>query len=216
MPCVNVWSLAALYTKSNNRIFLKEFGTLLSKIIAERLFILLTVCLGFISNTKAQSIERQLYEHAWQQRPIANIIWNFQKNGEFVAMYVLVSNKSKKFSLSGFIFKKGTFTTDDSTKIVRVSFDSSYSVFSSDSSVVKKDSATQDWHLISVTNHKIVLIRPPVWDFEKGCNQNEGKNIIVTMYGGKKQKAQSLNNKISYVLRSRWQKYFNNLSNDTN
>jgi len=99
---------------------------------------------------------------------------------------VLVGNGKQKFSLPGFIFKKGTFTADDSTKIVRVSFDSSYSVFSNDSSVVKKDSATQDWHLISVTNHKIVLSRPPVWDFEKGCNQNEGKNIIVTMDGGKK------------------------------
>ncbi len=165
---------------------MKEFDTFLSKIITDRLFFLLIVCVGFISNTKCQPIQRQLCGHAWQQRPIANIIWNFQENGEFVAMYVLVSNERKKFSLSGFIFKKGTFTVDDSTKIVRVSFDSSYSVFSNDSSLVKKDTAIQDWHLISVANHKIVLSRPPVWDFEKGCNQNEGKNIIVTMDGGKK------------------------------
>lgn len=165
---------------------MEGFDTFLSKIITDRLFFLLIVCVGFISNTKCQPIQRQLCGHAWQQRPIANIIWNFRENGEFVAMYVLVGNGKQKFSLPAFIFKKGTFTADDSTKIVRVSFDSSYSVFSNDSSVVKKDSATQDWHLISVTNHKIVLSRPPVWDFEKGCNQNEGKNIIVTMDGGKK------------------------------
>ena len=164
---------------------MKEFDTFLSKIITDRLFFLLIVCLGFISNTKGQTIERQLCGHAWQQRPIANIIWNFQENGEFMAMYVLVSNENKNAALSGFILKKGTFTVNDSTKKIRMNFDSSYTIFSNDSSVVRKDTTTQEWHLVSVTNRKIVVSRPPVWDFEKGRNQNEDKNIVVTMDGGK-------------------------------
>jgi len=88
---------------------LKEFSTCLSKIITERLFIVLIVCLGLISDTKGQTLERQLSGHAWQQRPVANIIWNFQANGEFMAMYVLVGKESKNITFTGFILKKGTF-----------------------------------------------------------------------------------------------------------
>jgi len=70
-----------------------------------------------------------------------------------------------------------------------MNFDSSYTVYSHDSSVVRKDSTTQEWHLVSVTNRKIIVSRPPVWDFEKGRSENEGNNIIVIMDGGnKKQK----------------------------
>lgn len=152
----------------------------------KKLFIVLIVCLGFISNTKSQTLESQLCGHAWKQKPIANIIWNFQENGEFMAMYILVSKESKKIAPSGFKLKKGTFTVNDSTKTVRVNFDSSYTVFSNDSSVVSKDTATQEWHFISVTNNKIVLSRPSVWDFEKVNYENEDKNIIVTMSGGKR------------------------------
>ena len=165
---------------------MKEFATFLLKIKTGRPFILSIICLAFISSTQSQTIEKQLYGHAWQQRPIANIIWNFQENGEFMAMYVSVSKEPQKISLSGFILKKGTFTVNDSTKTVTVNFDSTYTVFSNDSSAVSKDADIQEWHLISVTNHKIVLSRPPVWDFEKERNQNEDKNIIVTMDGGKK------------------------------
>jgi hypothetical protein len=157
--------------------------------MTKRLFILLIVCLGFISNTKGQqTLEKQLCGHAWQQKPIGNIIWNFQENGEFMAMYVLVSKESEKTALLGFKFKKGTFTVNNTTKTMRMNFDSSYAVFSNDSSVVRKDTTTQEWHLISVTNRKIVVSRPPVWDFEKGSNENQDKNIIVTMDGGKKKR----------------------------
>ena len=72
-----------------------------------------------------------------------------------------------------------------------MNFDSSYTVYSHDSSVVRKDSTTQEWHLVSVTNRKIIVSRPPVWDFEKGRNENEDKNIIVTMDGGKKKQKAS-------------------------
>lgn len=140
----------------------------------------------FFSNTQGQTIKRQLCGHAWQQKPAANIIWNFQENGEFMAMYVSVSKETPKISLSGFILKKGTFTVNDSTKIVKVNFDSSYSVYSSDSSSVRKDTVSQEWHLISVTAYKIVLIRPPVWEFEKKSITADDKNIIVTMDRGKK------------------------------
>ncbi len=103
-------------------------------------------------------------------------------------MYVSVSKETKKISLSGFILKKGTFIVDDSTKIVRVSFDSSYNVYSNDSSSVRKNTVSQEWHLISVTDYKIVFSRPPVWDFEKIGSANKDKNIIVTMVGDKKTK----------------------------
>jgi hypothetical protein len=165
---------------------LKEFATFLSKKIIGRPLVLLIICLTLISNTQGQTIEKQLCGHAWQQRPIANIIWNFQENGEFMAMYISVSKETKKISLSGFILKKGTFTVNDSTKTITINFDSTYTVFSNDSSTVSKDTAKQEWHLISVTNRKIVFSRPPVWDFEKEGNQNEDKNLIVTMDGGKK------------------------------
>ena len=146
------------------------------------------ICLGFTSNTHSQTISSQLYGHAWQQKPISNILWNFQENGEFIAMYILVDKESKKISLSGFILKKGTYTVNDSTRILRVSFDSTYSVYSNDSVSVKKDTTSQEWHLITLTYNKIVLNRPPVWEFEKKSGRNEDQRIIVTMEGGKKRR----------------------------
>jgi hypothetical protein len=133
-------------------------------------------------------LESLLCGHAWQQRPIANILWDFHENGTFSAMYVFITKKSEKVSLSGAIFKKGTFTINDSCKTLRIRFDSSYIVYSFDSILVKNDTGIQDWHLITVTNNKIVLTRPPVWDFEKNSIANKYKEILVTMDGGKKRR----------------------------
>ena len=147
-----------------------------------RLIFLLILCFGFTSsNAQSQTIKKQICSHAWQQRP-TSIIWNFKENGDFSA--ILFWSNKRKF---GFTAKKGTFSLDDSTKLLKVTFDSTYNVYSKDSFSVSKDSATQEWHLIKVTDDKLVISRPPVWEFEKRNVVDTSGNILVTLDGvGKK------------------------------
>lgn len=156
-----------------------------------RLFILFTTCCNFILlNVNCQTIKEQLCRHAWQQRPIANIVWNFHENGNFTAMYVLVKEKTSgliKLKISRLILKQGKFEIEDSTKIIKVTIDSTIGMYSEDSFAVSREPILQEWHLNTTTDYKIVLSRPSIWEFEKRNLVND-QNIIVTMDGGKKRR----------------------------
>lgn len=89
----------------------------------------------------------------------------------------------------GFIAKKGTFSLNDTTKTIKLNFDSTYTVYSKDSFSVNKDFKSQEWHLITFTNYKIVISRPPVWEFENKKINYNSKNISVTLVSRKKRRS---------------------------
>ncbi len=134
-----------------------------------------------------QPVREQICNHVWQEtNPL--IVWSFRDSGDFSAFHFW-----KKKDGFGFTAKKGTFRLDDSAKILHIIFDSTYSVFAKDSFLISKDIGRQVWDLVTVTDSKMVISRPPVWEFEKRTNVNVDKNIIVTLRGkknkkGKKQK----------------------------
>jgi hypothetical protein len=150
-----------------------------------RFFILFTIFLSFsFLNVRSQTLKRQICSQAWQQRPAASAIWNFEENGDFVAILFWVNKKK-----SGFIAKKGKFSIDDSTKIFKIDFDTTYGLYSKDSFSISRDSDSQEWHLIAVSDYKILLSRPPIWEFEKKSSDNNNKNIIVTLVRGKRRRS---------------------------
>ncbi len=146
-----------------------------------RLFILFTIYLSSaFSDVQSQTVKHQICGHAWQQKPAASI-WNFEENGDFTVILFWANKKN-----SGFIAKKWKFSLNDSTKTMKVYFDSTYGVYSEDSFSVSKDIHLQKWHLLSVTDHRIVLSRPTIWQFENKNIDDGSKNIIVTLVAGKK------------------------------
>lgn len=154
-----------------------------------RLFLILIIFL-YNSNIYCQAIKNQLCSHSWQEKTNANILWNFQKSGSFSAMNVLIN---EKVSVSGLILKKGNYSINDSSKTITISFDSSYTIYSNDSLLIKKDTLIQKWHLIKISHNKIIFDRPPLWEFEKSILTNYKTNIRATIVGGKGRKKRKVN-----------------------
>ena len=148
-----------------------------------RLIVLSIICFYLsLHNAQGQLIKKQLYSHARQQRP-TSIIWSFKENGDFSAI-LFWANKEK----FGFSANKGTYTVDDSTKTMQVKFDSTYNVYSKDSFSVTKDIGFQEWQLILINDYKIVVCRPPVWEFEKKSIADNDKRLTVTLDSSKRNK----------------------------
>ena len=156
------------------------------------------------SNAQAQTTKKQICSHAWQQKP-TSIIWSFKESGDFSAI-LFWSNKRNL----GFTAKKGTYILDDSAKTLKVTFDSTYDVYSKDSFSIGKDIGFQEWHIVTITDYKIVISRPPVWEFEKSSTTNDNENILMTLDGTKKRKKhikQQTSLELNYYKANAQQKY---------
>jgi hypothetical protein len=130
-----------------------------------------------------ESLRSIICSYNWQEDQ-TSIVWTFTDSGTFTACRFWMNLNKKQ---GGFALKKGTFQLEDSAKIMRVTFDSTYTIYSKDSISISSNTDTQVWNLVTVTDNKLVVKRPPVWEPEKrrvtGNNQ-----ITAILEGGKKRR----------------------------